>query len=167
MLEVVLDTQSAISGLLDFGAPREIMLLAYRRRIQLWGSNETYSEFCRVVRYPRLERRVLSRYLTIQSLEHEFFRIFGFCDTEGVEPGVLVEADRDDEEFIRVAIATDANYLVSRDKHLLNLGKYKSIPIVRPSAFMSMWRNRRDDEAGTPALWTRRRWRVWGKSGGT
>lgn len=165
MIKVVLDTQSALSGLLDYAAPREIILLAYRRRIQLWGSKITFGEFCRVARYPRLEKRILSKYLTIHTLEHEYERLLNFCSTDGVAPGILVPADRDDESFIRVAIVANAKFLISRDKHLLELSNYDSIQILRPSDFMKFWRM--SNLLEKKGLWNRLKWRIWGKRGGT
>lgn len=165
MIRVVLDTQSALSGLLDYAAPREIILLAYRRRIQLWGSKVTYAEFCRVARYPRLEKRIISKYLTIQALEHEYAGLLNFCNTDNIAPGTLVPADPDDESFIRVAIAANAKFLVSRDKHLLKLTSYGNVRILRPSSFMTILRT--SDFPETKDLWTRPSWRVWGRRGGT
>ncbi len=160
MIKIILDTQSAISGLLDFGAPREIILLTYKKHIQLWGSTLTFNEFCRVVRYPRLEKRVLARYLSVYSLEHEYSRLINFCITNNVEPGVIVPADRDDEEFIRVAIAINSKIIISRDNHLLDLSSYGSVRILRPSQFMEFWRN--IIKVTSEGKRYRRTWRVWG-----
>lgn len=159
MFKLVLDTQSAISSLIDFGAPREIIILAYKKLILLCGSSLSSGEFCRVVRYPRLEKRILKKYLTVRALEYEYDMLLSYYNTKGVEPGEIIPADRDDEEFIRIAIASGAQTIVSRDKHLLNLHHYESIEIIRPSEFMRVWRI--NNQEGYNDIWNRRTWEVW------
>jgi putative PIN family toxin of toxin-antitoxin system len=167
VIKVVLDTNSALSGLLDYAAPREIILLVYKRHVQLWGSVAAFSEFSRVVQYPRLERRILSKYLTISAIEHEYAKLLNLCNTRGIEPGILVKEDPDDDEFLRVAVAAAADFLVSRDKHLLDLVEFHTIPIVRPAQFMQLWRRNQQHKRKELSLWQRLNWRIWGKTRGT
>ena len=47
----------------------------------------------------------------------------------------IVEADPDDDVFVLCAIEAGAEYLVTGDKHLLNLGSYLSVKIVTVTEF--------------------------------
>lgn len=165
MIRIVLDTNTAFSGLVGSGAPRELVLLAYRRRVELFGSAGTIKEFRRVLEYPRLQRLIRRSYLTPHLLFREYTSLLNVVDTRGVAPGVLVPADPDDEEFIRVAVASEARYLISRDKHLLDLDHYEDVQTLKPSVFMEGWRaaSRRGDDKSKRSIWRRGRWRVWGK----
>ena len=46
-----------------------------------------------------------------------------------------VEDDPDDDKFLSAAVEGEADYIVSGDRHLLNLGKYANIPILPPRDF--------------------------------
>lgn len=51
-----------------------------------------------------------------------------------------VERDPDDDVIVACAIAADADYIVSRDKDLLDLGEYQGIKIVSPEVFIAVLR---------------------------
>ncbi|OHB50966.1 MAG: hypothetical protein A2Y10_08390 [Planctomycetes bacterium GWF2_41_51] len=44
--------------------------------------------------------------------------------------------DPDDDKFITCAIASKSSYIISGDKHLLNIGEYFNISIVTPRYFI-------------------------------
>lgn len=53
-----------------------------------------------------------------------------------VEPRLaltVVAADPDDDRVLECAIEGEADLLVTGDRHLLHLGTFRSIPIVRPA----------------------------------
>lgn len=49
-----------------------------------------------------------------------------------------VSADPDDTKFLECALAGGADYIVSGDAHLLNVGQHEGIQIVSPAAFLSV-----------------------------
>jgi len=56
-----------------------------------------------------------------------------------VEPEValeVVEDDPDDNRVLECAIAAKANYIISGDKHLLDLGEYRGIEVLPPAGFI-------------------------------
>ncbi|MHC3381806.1 PIN domain-containing protein [Haloarcula sp. H-GB5] len=46
-----------------------------------------------------------------------------------------VEADPDDDKFLEAAVAGNVDYIVSGDRHLLDLDSFRGIDIVEPRAF--------------------------------
>ncbi|MBI4149287.1 putative toxin-antitoxin system toxin component, PIN family [Candidatus Woesearchaeota archaeon] len=52
------------------------------------------------------------------------------------QPLSVVQADPKDDKFIEAAVAGNAQYLVSRDRHLLNIQKYQQITILSPEEFL-------------------------------
>ena len=46
--------------------------------------------------------------------------------------------DPDDLKFIECAVVAKASYIISGDKHLLNLRKYSDIQIISPSEFLAI-----------------------------
>jgi len=49
-----------------------------------------------------------------------------------------VTDDPDDDKFIECAICCNADYIVSGDRHLLNLKEYAGIKILKASEFLSI-----------------------------
>jgi len=48
----------------------------------------------------------------------------------------VISADPEDNKFLECAVAADADYIVSGDHHLLKLGEYGGIRIVKASEFL-------------------------------
>jgi uncharacterized protein len=57
-----------------------------------------------------------------------------------VEAGERIRASVDDSDnrFLEAAVAGKADYVLSNDHHLLDLGEYEGIRIVRPGKFTRM-----------------------------
>jgi uncharacterized protein len=51
-------------------------------------------------------------------------------------PVQAVAADPDDDRILECALATNASFVASGDRHLLALRTYKSISIVTPRQFL-------------------------------
>jgi len=51
---------------------------------------------------------------------------------------LVVLADTTDNKFVEAAITGNTNYIVSGDKHLLDLKEYKSIPIITAREFIDI-----------------------------
>lgn len=58
-------------------------------------------------------------------------------------PGTLkvVAADPDDDAVLECAVTGQAQYLVSGDRHLLALGKYQDVQILRAADFLTQLEN--------------------------
>lgn len=58
-----------------------------------------------------------------------------------IEPPIkleIIKEDSDDNKFIEAAITGKANFIISQDKHLLNLKEYKGIKILLPQEFLDL-----------------------------
>lgn len=58
----------------------------------------------------------------------------------------VITADPDDNRILEAAAGSD--YIVSGDHHLLDLGRFRNIPVVRVAEFIEMFERQR----GGPAL---------------
>lgn len=54
----------------------------------------------------------------------------------------IVLDDPDDDKFLACALASNANYIVSGDQHLLVLSNFCGIPIVTPRQMLNKIRNK-------------------------
>ena len=50
-----------------------------------------------------------------------------------------VRDDPDDDKFIECAVECSAGFIISGDKHLLKMKKYKGIAIVNAATFLKSW----------------------------
>lgn len=51
----------------------------------------------------------------------------------------IVKKDKNDNKILEAGIESGANFIITGDKHLLDIKKYKSIKIVSPSQFLSLY----------------------------
>ncbi|MBS3074637.1 putative toxin-antitoxin system toxin component, PIN family [Candidatus Pacearchaeota archaeon] len=50
----------------------------------------------------------------------------------------VIKEDPDDNKFLEAAVAGKAEFIISQDKHLLNLKEYRGIRILKPEEFLHM-----------------------------
>lgn len=129
-MRVVLDTNVLISALMFGGKPREILQKAIRGELRLCLSEEILSELGEVLQRPKFGFSVTM----VNQILSELAAI-----TELVVPSKeisQIKVDPADDRVLECAIEARADYVVSGDNHLLDLGKYSSIRIVSPHEFL-------------------------------
>ena len=60
----------------------------------------------------------------------------------------VVTDDEEDNKILESAVAADADYLITSDRHLLKIGKFKGIDIVRPEEFWNIYQDETSDGWG-------------------
>ncbi|MCH7661097.1 MAG: putative toxin-antitoxin system toxin component, PIN family, partial [Euryarchaeota archaeon] len=53
----------------------------------------------------------------------------------------VIDADSDDDVFLECAVEADADYIISGDTHLTDLGSFRGIEILRPAEFLERLAN--------------------------
>ena len=51
----------------------------------------------------------------------------------------VIQADPTDNKYLACALEGEAEYIVSGDRHLLDVGQYQGIKIMNAQAFLNMW----------------------------
>lgn len=129
-MKIVLDTNVFVSGVF-FTGPPYLILKAWRDgRIQLVISADILDEYYRVGkvladRFPGVDLDPIIGLLTVQA---EFI-------TAPPLPEPVCD-DPDDDKFLACAVASDADFIVSGDRHLLKISVYHGTEIVRPRNFL-------------------------------
>ncbi len=127
---VVLDTNVLVSAILFGGPPRNVLDLAISGTIHCSLSPPILDEL----------RDVLCRAKFGFSLEQSLRvieELHAACDV--VDPGDRVRvltSDPDDNMILECAVSANAAFIVSGDRHLLDLGQYKGIVIVNPAEYL-------------------------------
>ena len=137
-MRVVLDTNVIISGLLWKGPTKALFDLVDRKLLTVCLTPGIIGEIERVCAYPKFAKQLTSA--GIQSneiisylLEHSLL----YQDEHLVR---VVKDDPSDDMFINAAIVSGSKWIISGDKHLLEIKKFNSIHIVSPSVFLRQFR---------------------------
>ncbi|MCG2722046.1 MAG: putative toxin-antitoxin system toxin component, PIN family [Thermodesulfovibrionales bacterium] len=132
-MKVVLDTNVFVASFLNpAGTPRKIIDLWKDGRIVLCLCAEIIEEYIDV-----LSRFGLESEKELEELL-EVFRKKVHIHFVAIDRQLkLVTADPEDDKFVECAMSAQATVVVSGDKHLLDLKRYKSIRMLSPSQFIS------------------------------
>jgi len=120
---VVIDTNIYISAIFWGGKPREVVDLGRDEKILVFTSSD-------------IEREIVEKLRTKFKLGHEEIEyiISDFSTfTKPVEITSRIQAvlnDPDDDKFIECAVFGKAGFIISGDKHLLNMKEYHGIKIL-------------------------------------
>lgn len=125
MIKVVLDTNIFISSIFwKKGNPHKIVELALDKKIRSFTSLEILQELEKVLRRDFQEpEEIIQRQIAL-ILE---------CSTV-VKPSAriyVVKDDPEDNKIVECAISCNADYIVTGDRHLLDLDEYEGIKIVK------------------------------------
>lgn len=128
IVRIVADTNTALSGLLWQGPPRQLIDLARERTLTLCTSFVLLAELAEVMGRPKFTTRIQAAGLSAASLVQDYARL-----AELVKPHPLfdtVSRDPDDDAVLATALAAEAHFVVSGDRDLLDLGAFRGIQIL-------------------------------------
>lgn len=132
---VVLDTNVMISALLSTGGPpAQIIDLWEAGAFEVAISAPLLEELKRALDYKQVKKYLKLAPDEINTLLGQWSTISIYVEPE-VELDV-VEDDPDDNRVLECAIAAEANYIISGDNHLLDLGEYQGIEVLPPAGFI-------------------------------
>ncbi len=129
MTRVVADTNILISAILFRGLPGSFLDSAIDDAFLLVTSPTLLDE---------LEGKFLAKFkLSSAQADSHRHMLEELCDIVSTIPSLaVIHADPDDDRVLECAIASRADYIISGDRHLLNLSSYEGIPILTVRQFM-------------------------------
>lgn len=131
--KVVLDTNVIISAFGWHGIPKDVISLMRGGKIQNFTSLEILDELKRVAGYPKLG---FPEEIQIEILE----TIYNASTLVSLKGALrVVNKDPDDNMILECASVGDVEYIISGDKHLLDLVNFSDITILTPEDFMKNW----------------------------
>jgi hypothetical protein len=136
-MRVVLDANIYVSALINAkGNPSRIILAWERGEFDVLISEAILDEIGRVLRYPRIVKRHRQEENSIQ-------RFLRLLENEAllVEPDQalnVIKVDESDNRYLECALEGKAQYVVSGDNHLLDIGEYRGILILAPVVFVAI-----------------------------
>jgi putative PIN family toxin of toxin-antitoxin system len=131
-MKVVLDTNIFISGIHWSGPCGGILDSLFDEKFELVISEEIIEEIVKTLKDFKItlsDDRIL-HWASLLGSKSFLVRPEKKLD--------IVKDDPDDNKFIEAAVEGGADYIVSQDKHLLNIKEYGGIQILRPEDFLKI-----------------------------
>ena len=131
ILNIVVDTNQFLSGFIYHGMMKIVFDLVVDKKINLYVS-------------PALKDEVLEKLQFFGVSKQVQQEIMSYMEVRGIliEPAIKIEVCRDKEDNFTLELSetAKANYLVTRDKDLLELKKWKNTEIIIPEDFLPLLR---------------------------
>lgn len=130
-VKVVFDTNVWISIFMNKRLKDDFLRI--RQNITVYISDDIALEILKVLHYPK----ILEILRKLEISERDILRILA-NNSKRIVPSVklwVIEEDSTDNIMLECAMAAGADVIVSGDKHLLNLGKYKKTRVMAPREF--------------------------------
>jgi len=129
-MKLVLDTNVFISSFFWSGNPRKIMTRIIERKDVLFASNEILQEVFFVMSRPKFN---VSHHQVVHFV-NSIAEISSRVNLLGTVKGVC--RDSDDDKILECAILGKVDFIITGDKDLLILKKFKEIPILSPLEYI-------------------------------
>ena len=143
-MKVVLDTNVLIAAFKDeYSYQKRIINEIIGGRIEAFANYQTIRE----------NRLILKREISNDEYRQELEDFFAQVVPIHNSHSVRVIADPEDSKILGSAVDAEADYLISEDKHLLEIGEYENVKIIEPIAFWKTY----EEEIGVDP------WQKWVK----
>lgn len=136
-MKAVLDTNVVISILLWKGKTRKILDLANNGKVEIITSDKIITELKKVISYPKFLILVNQSNLTSEHLVRRYLESVKLVRDRYLLK--IIKDDPSDNIVLSCALSAKANFIVSGDKHLLNLKKFQNIPILSTREFIDLF----------------------------
>lgn len=134
MLKFVFDTNVLVSALISTMGNPALLLDRAGKSYTLFISKDILTELEDVISRDKFG-------FTEEEVNTIIEAIISF--SEVINPGIkldVIESDPDDNKILECAVACGASYIVSGDRHLLELKKYGKIKIITPKTALDLIR---------------------------
>ncbi len=139
MMRVVLDTNTLVSAVINipFSVSQEIYQNFINKHFVLIISPALIAEVEDVLQRDKV---VKLHKQTLQELQKFIKELINLSYVVSGEVEIEIVRDPKDDKIISAAVEGKADYIVSRDKDLLDLKEYHRIKIITPENFMELLR---------------------------
>ena len=128
---IVLDTNIYISAILFGGTPEQVLNLARYGAIEIFISKQILAEIIKV-----LKLKFGWSKTQLVEVEAEIKRLTYRVDAKSKIKAI--KSDPEDNKFLEAAIESKSDFIISGDKHLLDLRSYKNIEIISAKKFFDL-----------------------------
>jgi len=133
-MKITLDTNVLISATFWYGSSNKIVELVENNKIDIILSKEILKEYTEVLDYKEIQDKIKNKNL---EMKYSIQKIISLSTI--VKPRIkinIIKDDKADNRILECAKEGKVNYIISQDKHLLKLGKFENIDILKPDEFL-------------------------------
>jgi putative PIN family toxin of toxin-antitoxin system len=127
-VRLVLDTNTALSGLLWGGTPGRLIDAAEAGQVELASSAALLAELQGVLSREKFAKQLGKRGITVADVFDGYAALVTLVAPAVIAP--TITRDPADDQVLAAALAAQADLIVSGDAHLLDLKGFKGIEIV-------------------------------------
>jgi putative PIN family toxin of toxin-antitoxin system len=147
MVKVLLDTNVLINtNRGEFSYPKRILDLVRKTKITAVISHAVRRE----------NELIISRLINDHKLQQDLQDYLLLAEKVKSTPVKVTLADDEDIKLLEAAVGGVVNFLITEDKHLLDLEKFQDIQILTPAEFWQWWQKQQDEVGET--------WNSWAKN---
>ncbi|MEJ2752691.1 MAG: putative toxin-antitoxin system toxin component, PIN family [Chloroflexota bacterium] len=136
-MRLVLDTNIYVSNLIsEKGNLAKIVRWWLEGEFDVLVSQPIIDEILRVSGYERIQKK----YAQVREKRLEYAAMIAeqALWIEPQEKLDVIAADESDNRYVECAVAGGAQYIITGDEHLLELGEYEGIRVLTPAAFVAL-----------------------------
>lgn len=129
----VFDTNTLISAVI---LPRSVSAFSLEKAEKigfLYASQTTFDEFLEVVYRPKFDK-----YLSLEARHNFIDRFRSLAIFLSVTKRVEICRDPKDNQFLDLALASEAHYIITGDQDLLVLTPFNTTQIITPAEFLNI-----------------------------
>jgi uncharacterized protein len=136
LMRVVVDTNVMVSALLFEGVTSQLVPLWQKGALTLLLSGEILEEYLRILAYSKFQ---LAKNEIRGLIEGEVLPFAEIVQTSGRLR--VIKNDPSDDKFLECAVSGRAKVLLSGDKNILALRRFRKVEILSPTQFLSRFPN--------------------------
>ena len=136
-MQVVFDANIYVSALISaHGNPAKLLQKWKDSEIEVVVTHAIIDEVYRVTGYARLQNKYARIRENREELVADLRKIAILV--EPTQTLSIVQQDETDNRYIECAVESGANYIITGDPHLLDVGEYQGIKILNPATFLAL-----------------------------
>lgn len=140
-MDIVIDTNVIIDGFKDdYSYEKQILDAIISGEIEAYANDQTLRE----------NKLIMGKLINNENYSLEMERLFGQINKVVNRHKINVVSDPEDNKILESAVEAEADYLVTRDNDLLQIGEYEGVKIITPSEF---WVKYKDEGGGLWQEW--------------
>lgn len=133
--KIVIDTNVFISAILFRGPTSRLVSLWQKNAVSVLMSSEVLKEYAKALGYPKFK---LTKSDTRGILEQELLPyVYPLKIKRSLH---IITEDPSDNKFLELAVTGKADFILSGDKHLLDLNNFRGIKIISPAEFFALFK---------------------------